>query len=102
MTREQRRAPRYNLSSLKAVVDGREHDLIDVSAEGVLIDGVEGDYAPGTPVRVTLRVPLMDKVSPLVIEARAVRHDGRGLAANYETPNRTWPQVLRVVQAKSG
>ena len=97
---DKRQYPRYALPDIKVGLDGGEYELLDVSSEGVFVGGVDGGYAAGQAIELTLRVPLMNKVSPLVVPAVVVRQAEKGLAVQYATPNRTWPQVLRVLDMK--
>lgn len=97
---DKRRFPRYELSTIKVRIDGKDHELIDVSSEGLFVGGVEGVWEGETPIELTLRVPLMNKISPLLVEGVVIRQTDRGLAIQYRSPNRTWPQVLRVISIK--
>jgi hypothetical protein len=100
---DKRQYPRYELPMIKVRLgdDEAEHDLIDVSSEGVFVGTTEGAWESGAPVKVTLRVPLMNKISPLEIDGQIIRQTPRGLAIHYRTPNRTWPRVLRVLDIKT-
>lgn len=100
---DKRQFPRYELPMIKVRLgDGEaEHDLVDVSTEGVFVGVTEGEWASGLPVKVTLLIPLMNKISPLEIDGEVIRQTARGLAIHYRTPNRTWPQVLRVLDIRT-
>ncbi|MEO5336369.1 MAG: PilZ domain-containing protein [Magnetospirillum sp. WYHS-4] len=98
---DKRQHPRYELPVIRVLVKDKEYDLVDVSSEGVFVAGVEGTWPDGAPIEMTLKVPLMNKVSPMVIEGVVIRQSARGLAIHYGTPNRTWPQVLRVLDIKT-
>lgn len=97
---DKRQHRRYTLPEIKVGLDGGEYELLDVSAEGVFVGSVDGSYEAGQEIELVLRVPLMNKVSPLVIPSVVVRQAEAGLAVHYATPNRSWPQVLRILDLK--
>lgn len=95
---DQRRAPRYQLQSIKAELTGAPVEIVDVSPTGVLLSAGSGaSLKRGDTVTLKLSVPLMKKIVPVSIDGFVVRNDERGLAIDYVTPAITWPQVLRVL-----
>lgn len=97
---DQRQFPRYSLPEIRVVIDDTECELVDVSPEGVFIGGLDGHFESGQSIEITLKVPLMNLLAPLVIDGVVVRQTDAGLAVHYATPNRTWPRVLKIIDTR--
>ena len=94
------RAPRYELSSIKAVLNDQAVEIVDVSPTGLLIMGADPGLERGDAVTVNLSLPLMKKSVPVPIDGFVVRSDDRGTAIDYVRPATTWPHVLRVINVR--
>lgn len=100
MSQENRRSPRYNLSSIDVLLNEKHCEVGDVSPTGVLLKGAEGDFERGDVVTLTISVPLMSHVVPVQIDGFVVAINERGLAIDYVEPAKTWPHVLRILNDK--
>lgn len=94
------RAPRYELSSIKAVLNDQTVQIVDVSPTGLLVKGADAGLERGDAVTVNLSVPLMKKSVPVHVDGFVVRSDERGTAIDYVRPATTWPHVLRVLNLR--
>lgn len=100
MSQENRRSPRYNLSTIEVSLNGNPCEVGDVSPTGVLLKGTEGTFERGDVVTLTISVPLMKHVVPVQIDGFVVAINDRGLAIDYVEPAKSWPHVLRILNDK--
>lgn len=100
MTEENRRSPRYNLSTIEVQLSGQSCEVVDVSPTGVLLKNAAGSLERGDAVTLTISVPLMSHVVPVQIDGFVVANNDRGVAIDYVRPAQTWPHVLRVLNNK--
>jgi len=100
MSDEHRSSPRYNLSSIKAMLGDVVCEVIDVSPSGIFLKGVGAELERGDVVSVTLSLPLMGHIVSIQIDGFVIRNDDKGIAIDYAKPTITWPHVLRVLDLK--
>ncbi|MEQ8666730.1 MAG: PilZ domain-containing protein [Rhodospirillales bacterium] len=96
------RAPRYELSSIKAVLNDQTVEIVDVSPTGLLVKNADASLERGDAVTVTLSVPLMKKSVPVPVDGFVVRSDERGTAIDYVRPATAWPHILRILNLREG
>ena len=86
---------RYSLASVDAVVAGTVCKVLNVSAEGILIEGWENPPPAGTTGAFTVRTPLADKVESVEITGTVVRVlDDGAVALTFQVPRHDWPKIL--------
>lgn len=100
MSNENRRSPRYNLSSIEVKIGDQVCEVADVSPTGILMKGLDSSMERGDTLTMTISVPLMSQIVPVQVDGFVVRNDDRGLAVDYVKPAITWPHVLKVLDAK--
>lgn len=101
MSERQRAHPRYDLTSVDAVVAGMVCRVANVSATGILIEGWANPPPEGTTGAFTLRTPLLEKVASMQITGTVVRIlEEVNVALSYEMPRRDWPRLLEFLDEK--
>ncbi len=94
------RAERYDLSTVRALVGGTKHALLNVSADGLLVAGELLGIGEGDHCTVTIQVLAFGKWRPMPVEGRVVRIDERGTAFNYRNATRTWDRLLAALDRR--
>jgi len=101
MSERQRAHPRYDLTSIDAVVAGMVLRVANVSATGVFIEGWSNPPPEGTTGAFTLRTPLLEKVASMEIVGTVVRVlEDVNVALSFEMPRRDWPRLLEFLDRK--
>jgi len=91
----QTRSERYDLDTVRAIVGSTKHAILNVSTEGVLVQGELLGIGEGDNLTLTLQVLVRDRWRPMPVEGRVVRVDDRGAAIHYRDAARTWERLLR-------
>ncbi len=94
------RSERYDLSTVRALVGGTKHALLNVSADGLLIEGELFGIAEGEHCTITIQVQALGKWLPLPVDGRVIRIDDRGTAINYRNATRTWDKLLTALNRR--
>jgi len=97
---ENRRSPRYNLSTIEVKLNDQTREVVDVSPTGLLLQDSGDALGRGDAVTLTISVPLMSHIVPVQVDGFVVANNERGLAIDYVKPAQTWPHVLRVLNNK--
>ena len=101
----QRASRRYSLDSVDAVVAGVVCQVVNVSAEGILIEGWENPPPMGTTGVFTVRAPLAGQVLSIEITGTVIRlQDNGAVALTYQMPRQDWSKILLLLdkQQKEG
>lgn len=95
MSQSQRVNRRYSLASVDALVEGTVCKVLNVSADGILIDGWKNPPPLGTTGAFTVRAPVADKVESVEITGTVVRiQDDGAVALTFPSPRHDWPKIL--------
>ncbi len=95
MSQSQRVNRRYSLASVDALVEGTVCKVLNVSSDGILIDGWKNPPPLGTTGAFTVRAPLADKVESVEITGTVVRiQDDGAVALTFPSPRHDWPKIL--------
>ena len=97
MVEENRRDERYSLSSIEVSVNGAVGKIIDVSARGVLVSDLAGDYGLDDPCKVNFRVPMYGDVTEYNVNGIVVRRIVEVMGIRFDSPTSTWPAVLSLL-----
>ena len=100
MQGKQERNKRYNLPSIHGKFEGVECNIVDISATGLLLEGIVTDHVRGDTATISLRFPLMDKTLLMDMDGFIVRCDERGIAIDYVKPTRTWVRILDILNMR--
>lgn len=100
MSDEHRGSPRYNLSSIVAMLGDKECEIVDVSPSGIFLKNGDPSLERGDVISVDLSVPLMNHIVPVRVDGFVIRSDEKGIAIDYAKPAQTWPHVLRILDIK--
>lgn len=101
MSQSQRAHRRYSLASVDALVAGTVCEVLNVSADGILIDGWKNPPPLGTTGAFTIRAPLADKVESVEITGTVVRiQDDGAVALTFPSPRHDWPKILLFLDKK--
>jgi hypothetical protein len=94
MVVENRRDERYSLSSIEVSVNGTTGKIIDVSARGVLVADIAGDYGLDDPCKVNFKVPIYGDVTEYNVDGVVVRRIVEVMGISFDSPTSTWPAIL--------
>ena len=97
---KEERNKRYNLPSIHGKFEGVDCNILDISATGLMLEGIVTDHVRGDTATVSLRFPLMDKTMLLDMDGFIVRIDERGIAMDYVSPSRTWIRILNILNMR--
>ena len=92
---------RYSLASVDALVAGTVCMVLNVSQDGILIDGWENPPPLGTTGAFIVRAPLADKVESIEITGSVVRiQDDGPVALTFPSPRQDWLKILVFLDKK--
>jgi hypothetical protein len=94
------RSKRYNLPSIHGQFEGVDCNIVDISATGLLLEGIVTDHIRGDAITVSLRFPLMDKTMLMDMDGFIIRCDENGIAIDYVKPSRTWIRILEILSLR--
>jgi hypothetical protein len=89
MVVENRRDKRYSLNSVEVTVNGTPGKTVDVSARGVLVSDIKGDYGLDDPCKVAFKVPMDGHITEYNVEGTVVRRFVEVMGISFEAPTST-------------
>jgi hypothetical protein len=87
-------AGRVKLSNLSVMLDGRQHEIVNMNIVDVLVAGAPDWIAPRQKVEFTFVLSLDGKERPLPTFGVVVRNDSKGLEIRYNAPALRWRDIL--------
>ncbi len=101
MNQSRRVNRRYSLASVDALVEGTICKVVNVSADGMMLDGWKNPPPWGTTGAFTVRAPVADKVESVEITGTVVRvQDDGAVALTFPSPRHDWPKILVFLDKK--
>ncbi|MBT3765408.1 MAG: PilZ domain-containing protein [Rhodospirillaceae bacterium] len=98
MVVENRRDKRYSLSSIEVSVNGAVGKIVDVSARGVLVSDIKGDFGLDDPCKVIFQVPLHGHITEYTVDGTVVRRIVEVMGISFPAPTSAWPAVLALLE----
>lgn len=87
-------AGRVRLSNLCVMIDGREHQIINMNIVDVLVAGAPNWIAPRQKIEFSFVLSLDGKPRALPTFGVVVRNDAQGLEVRYNAPALRWRDIL--------
>jgi len=97
---DSRRFPRFNSRKIRFRMDGRELDVMDISATGIQVRGAPTWIVSGQGLVFDLLVPVRGGTTVVEASGRVVRRDERSLVVAYQSPHPNWRRLLTDFLAK--
>ncbi len=94
MAVENRRDKRYALNSIDVTVNGTVGKITDISARGVLVSDVKGDFGLDDPCKVSFTVPMYGDITEYIVVGTVIRRIVEVVGIGFEVPSNTWPSGL--------
>lgn len=98
-----RTEPRFQVPGLRARLDGREVELIDISLHGLRVR-TEQAFTPliNAEAAVELLIPLLDFVCVFHAPVSVVWSGSRDVGLSFSAPSDTWRFILSDLEARAG
>lgn len=93
-TSDNRRFPRFSSDKISFEMDGRQLNVIDISATGIQVRGAPSWIATGQALTFNLLVPVRGRTLPVAASGRVIRKLGDSLAIHYQSPHPNWKRLL--------
>ncbi len=87
-------AGRVKLSTLSVMIDGRQHESVNMYRVDVLVSGAPDWIAPRQKIEFSFVLSLEGKQRALPTFGVVVRNDSRGLEIRYNAPALRWRDIL--------
>jgi hypothetical protein len=87
-------AGRVKLRNLAVMIDGREHQIVNMNIVDVLIAGAPDWIVPRQKVEFTFVLSLDGKPRALPTYGVVIRNDANGLEVRYNAPVLRWRDIL--------
>jgi len=87
-------AGRVKLGNLSVMIDGREHQIVNMNIVDVLVAGAPDWIAPRQKIEFSFVLSLDDKPRALPTFGVVVRNDAQGLEIRYNAPAMRWRDIL--------
>ena len=87
-------AGRVKLSNLSVMIDGRQHEIVNMSIVDVLVKGAPEWIALRQKIDFTFVLSLDGKQRALPTYGVVVRNDSNGLEIRYNAPALRWRDIL--------
>jgi hypothetical protein len=87
-------AGRVKLSNLSVMIDGRQHEIVNMNIVDVLVKGAPDWIAPRQKIEFSFVISLDGKERPLPTFGVVVRNDSHGLEVRYNAPALRWRDIL--------
>jgi hypothetical protein len=87
-------AGRVKLGNLHVMIDGREHQIVNMNIVDVLVAGAPDWIAPRQKIEFSFVLSLEDKPRALPTFGVVVRNDAQGLEIRYNAPALRWRDIL--------
>jgi hypothetical protein len=87
-------AGRVKLSNLFVLIDGRQHEIVNMSIVDVLVKGAPEWIALRQKIEFTFVLSLDGKQRALPTYGVVVRNDAKGLEIRYNAPALRWRDIL--------
>jgi hypothetical protein len=87
-------AGRVRLSNLYVMIDGREHQIVNMNIVDVLVAGAPNWIAPRQKLDFSFVLSLDGKPRALPTFGVVVRNDAQGLEVRYNAPALRWRDIL--------
>jgi len=87
-------AGRVRLSNLYVMIDGRQHEIVNMNIVDVLVAGAPNWIAPRQKLDFSFVLSLDGKQRALPTFGVVVRNDAQGLEVRYNAPALRWRDIL--------
>ena len=87
-------AGRVKLSNLYVMIDGRQHQIVNMNIADVLVAGAPDWIAPRQKIEFSFVLSLDGKQRALPTFGVVVRNDAQGLEVRYNAPALRWRDIL--------
>ena len=87
-------AGRVKLGNLFVMIDGREHQIVNMNIVDVLVAGAPDWIAPRQKIEFSFVLSLDGKQRALPTFGVVVRNDAQGLEVRYNAPALRWRDIL--------
>ena len=87
-------AGRVKLSNLYVMIDGRQHQIVNMNIVDVLVAGAPDWIAPRQKIEFSFVLSLDGKPRALPTYGVVVRNDQNGLEVRYNPPAQRWRDIL--------
>jgi len=87
-------AGRVKLGNLYVMIDGREHQIVNMNIVDVLVAGAPEWIAPRQKIEFSFVLSLEGKQRALPTFGVVVRNDAQGLEVRYNAPALRWRDIL--------
>ena len=87
-------AGRVKLSNLYVMIDGRQHEIVNMNIVDVLVAGAPDWIAPRQKIEFSFVLSLDGKQRALPTFGVVVRNDQSGLEVRYNAPALRWRDIL--------
>src|SRR5215813_7869452 len=87
-------AGRVKLSNLQVMIDGRQHQIVNMNIVDVLVAGAPDWIAPRQKIEFSFVLSVEGKVRAMPTFGVVVRNDAQGLEIRYNAPALRWRDIL--------
>ncbi|MGB0748621.1 MAG: PilZ domain-containing protein [Magnetospiraceae bacterium] len=94
---DRRRFDRFELTDIRAFAGRDAFQVVNVSAEGVLLEGLDPALAEGDTLHLTLTIPIMRRIVSLPLRGRVARREGLSVGIHFVEPARSWSRLLELM-----
>ncbi len=89
-----RRDPRFNSKKIRFLMDGRELDVVDVSATGIQVRHAPGWVVAGQGLYFDLLIPVRKGIKKVQATGHVLRRKGTDMVVTYHSPHPDWRRLI--------
>ncbi|MDF1748413.1 MAG: PilZ domain-containing protein [Alphaproteobacteria bacterium] len=89
-----RRDPRFNSKKIRFLMDGRELDVVDISATGISVRHAPGWVVAGQGLYFDLLVPVRNGMKKVEATGKVLRRQGTDIVVKYYSPHPDWRRLI--------